>query len=155
MSRKVGGKTHQRGGKVWNQNRQRVGDKTRDVANMQSGGGAGCKETGDRRGFSGEKVRYEAFVKLTARVLIRDSATKSQINIIIKSVINTESFYSGGRISTWVRDMQHIRKTHTCAQTDRHTHTHTHQDVNQANTMLFYLHSFSQCSTGSKRKAKQ
>lgn len=31
----VGGKTHQRGGKVWNQNRQRVGDETRDVANMQ------------------------------------------------------------------------------------------------------------------------
>lgn len=32
----VGEKSHQRGGKLWNQNRHCVGDKRRDVANMQS-----------------------------------------------------------------------------------------------------------------------
>lgn len=59
MRRKVGGKSHQRGGKVWNQNRQRVGDKTRDVANMRSVEekyGGGVKRQGIDGVFNGEKV---------------------------------------------------------------------------------------------------
>lgn len=68
-------------------------------------------------------------------------AQQIQINIIIKSVINTKAFYSMGRISPRVTDTQCCGSTCVHGMSNRsrslsHTYTHTQNAVNQAKTKL-------------------